>query len=252
MDSSGNLWILRYAFYEFDILKFDGTIWTAFHSTNTSVLPIESYNFNGISSFQNTVFATSWGGLHQFEQGNWTNFYDFSAPIINGQDTLYPPLAAVHYENTGYLWIGTDGRDTNEPGRLLMYSFQDNLWHFISVIDSLPNIIREIQTDNSRIYVGTSNGLGVVEKWCYLIATNPVEIKNNPIRIFPNPATNHITIENPMNIEIQTIDFYDLNSRLIQTFLPSEQLDITMLPKGFYILGIKTEKEILTQKLWIE
>jgi len=252
LDASGNLWISRYAFYEYDIIKFDGINWESYHSLNTATFPIESYTFNGISSFQNNILTTSWGGIHQYNQGTWTNFYDFTSPIINNQDSIIGYLGAIHQDNADYFILGTDYRNLNLPPRLLSYSFIQNEWNFFPIINSFPAIIQHIYSDTTSIYIGTSNGLGIIDKSCFLTNTKSISIEQIDVRVFPNPAINEINIENKSNERIDNIELYNINGQLIKTFQESNSLDLSEINSGYYILSISIKNEKINYKIKIK
>jgi uncharacterized protein (TIGR02145 family) len=73
----------------------------------------------------------------------------------------------------------------------------------------------------------------------------------NSIRIYPNPATSMITVENP---SVQNTDFiiYDLVGKpVLQKKLTKNKTveDISSFPSGVYFIIINTEKGFVSQKL---
>lgn len=66
------------------------------------------------------------------------------------------------------------------------------------------------------------------------------------IKIYPNPSTDKIII----NREIKSMALYNLNGQVIKEWsLPTNEIDISDLPQGIYILKIKNDNFILTQKI---
>lgn len=237
IDAMGNLWISRYAFYEFDILKFDGLNWNSFHIFNTPALPIESFMLNGISSFQNTIFATSYGHIHQYQQGQWNNLFDSASDVVyDGQDTLSEMLASIYSEHSNILWVGTDGRDFGESGQLFYHNFQNNTWHSMPTIDSLPSIIKTITTDSTTVFIGTNNGLGLLDKNCFSVSNQSIS-KIESISIYPNPTDQNITIA--ADVAKYQIAIYNTQGQLIRTNIFSNQkntIDLSELSTGTYFI----------------
>lgn len=86
----------------------------------------------------------------------------------------------------------------------------------------------------------------------FIINTDIINIENNTFKIYPNPTTEQIFIENRNNMKIQNIGLFDLNGKLYKTYQNTEILDITTVPNGFYILKIKTGQKVLSYKIWIQ
>lgn len=74
------------------------------------------------------------------------------------------------------------------------------------------------------------------------------------IRLYPNPASDFITLSNPQNIQLRTIQLFDLTGRLIQKINVSEvlseiQIDVSALHSASYILLISSEEASITKQL---
>ena len=85
-------------------------------------------------------------------------------------------------------------------------------------------------------------------QWYNPIANDIVEQKN--INIFPNPATDKITITNLAGNNINTIEFYDITGRIVKKIHNSSHqntatIDISNLKRGTYIVKIKKFKQII-------
>ena len=75
--------------------------------------------------------------------------------------------------------------------------------------------------------------------------------------IYPNPATNKISIETKSNLQGETtICIFNMNGALLQQEKFQSQnlieLDVSALAKGFYLIKIQTNKGIETKKLVVE
>jgi len=97
---------------------------------------------------------------------------------------------------------------------------------------------------NPRMYV--TLGLGGA-----LSINNVVDFTTN---IYPNPATNNITIENS-NFVISNIELYNITGQLVKTEnvnSMSINMNISDLKTGIYILEVHTNKTSIRRKLIIE
>ena len=63
-------------------------------------------------------------------------------------------------------------------------------------------------------------------------------------KVYPNPATDFVMIQNAKNIKISKVNITDTNGRIVSTFshLENGKIDVTKLPKGLYIISIASEK----------
>lgn len=69
------------------------------------------------------------------------------------------------------------------------------------------------------------------------------DVNNSFFSIYPNPAENVINIASEKNMEIQEINIYNVEGRLvINHSADSSAIDISALPKGMYILKILSKK----------
>lgn len=252
VDDSGNLWITRYAFYEFDILKFDGNTWEVFHSQNTPTFPIESFTFNGLANRGDTIYSSSWGGVQEYHQGIWALKF---LNITNGIDTLIygASLAALAVENTGAIWLGTGTEGIpNLAGQLLYHDI--NGWTFLPSIDSVTSIITKIKLsefDPNRVYAASTTGLILVDKACLALSNANIEdALHQKIKVFPNPASSVVYLKTS-NIEIRNIELYDMNGRKLKAISSSLEINVENLPIGNYYLKIMTNKGHLVKKFMI-
>jgi len=256
VDSSGNLWITRYAFYEFDILKFDGNTWTTFHSGNTPALPIESYSFNGLANRSDTIYSYSWGGVVEHIQGIWTLKFPW-IDIVNFQDTVHGHLStgAINVDDDGAIWLGMSN-ETPIPksGQLLYYN--NNSKVYLPIVDSVASIITKIHFssfDSDIVYAASNTGLIIVEKSCLALSNRKVTPNelSAQIKIFPNPASSVIYIE-AKDIDIQRMELYDVTGRKLKSSFSQLELNIEDVPTGNYFLQIVSDKGSVMKKVVIQ
>ena len=71
---------------------------------------------------------------------------------------------------------------------------------------------------------------------------------NTNVSIYPNPATNNLTIE---TTEKSEIEISNIAGQILKTFNTTEKqttIDVSNLPSGVYIIKAKTEKGVAVRK----
>jgi len=85
-----------------------------------------------------------------------------------------------------------------------------------------------------------------------IIGINDI-VNENAITIFPNPTTGKLRIENG-ELKIEKIELFDLAGKIILshpliTSSSHQELDMTNLSAGIYLITIHTEKGIVHKKV---
>jgi hypothetical protein len=83
-----------------------------------------------------------------------------------------------------------------------------------------------------------------------ILAINPNDFASQ-IMIYPNPATNYITIESPQQA---MVEIFNMNGQVLETILCSNKkttIDLGKLSPGIYITKVKTDKGIAVKKIII-
>jgi hypothetical protein len=83
--------------------------------------------------------------------------------------------------------------------------------------------------------------------------------KLNNLKVYPNPASNQVTITNSGNTLLHKISFYDLAGREVKTLsrevlgdsLSAISIDVSDLKKGTYLVKIDDKKQSITRRLVI-
>ena len=81
------------------------------------------------------------------------------------------------------------------------------------------------------------------------LSLTDIEELENTIQVFPNPASNIITIETNNTMEINEIMLYNTLGVNLNLKSTNGLLDIAHLSKGVYLLNIKTSKGALTKTI---
>lgn len=72
------------------------------------------------------------------------------------------------------------------------------------------------------------------------------DFEKEKISLYPNPVKDNFTINT--NDKIEQVEIYSINGQLLKT-VKSKKINTSDLPKGNYLVKIKTDKEIFTQKI---
>lgn len=255
-DNTGKLWLSNYAFYEYDILSYDGSTWNVYDVTN-SILPIESPNFlNGITTHNNEVLATNWAGMFKFENNVWTNQHSpNNLTILNDSDNIEGLVVnAIKYNSQGVLWIGAGEYDNSSSGKIAFRI--ENNWEFLdNNSETLPgvNLFEESQYDSNTVYAASNDGLIILDLNCLALSIEDYETTSNDVLVFPNPTTEilNIKLKNDSLFSFQLINV--LGQKVaFETDVNHKTIDVSRYSSGLYNLVIYTNNSILKKKILIE
>lgn len=103
--------------------------------------------------------------------------------------------------------------------------------------------------DGENLMLIIENSLGDQAIYNNVLLESP-DFETSGFTIYPNPATNIITIENKSHNPIKSIIIYDVLGRLVlEENNPSNQLDISKLYNGLLFLTIETDKGVFIKKI---
>jgi hypothetical protein len=205
-------------------------------------LPASPYQIQTLSICGSYVYAALWGsGLYVSNNGgaNWTS-------CNNGLSF------ALIYS------LATDGSKIIAGGAPLSLS-NDNGANWITVRGGLPVscCVTSLTISGSYIYAGIFVSANNCSVWkCPLSELTGIEeISNNEssITVYPNPATNNITIEIPQQaVPIAIgIKIYNIQGQLIKNFTASGNItsvDVSSFPSDVYVVEVQTEKGVAIKK----
>ncbi|HWB61977.1 MAG TPA: T9SS type A sorting domain-containing protein, partial [Chitinophagales bacterium] len=110
------------------------------------------------------------------------------------------------------------------------------VWNTSSTHDTITHLSADSYcatvTDNAGCTANACDSVGY--------PTAIVSINNKPVKIYPNPATNNITVEIPQG-SILVFSIYNIEGRLVETEKlagPKTQINVTNLPSGPYLFRI--------------
>jgi len=137
----------------------------------------------------------------------------------------------------------------NKPDLLAIENFFSE--HFIFDTDQttiLNPYDYSFEVIGNEIFLVMVNGNGVISTFKDDLLSQEEFLKQS-VSIFPNPVSDILKIKS-FGIAIQGVKIYDLNGHLIkEEKLNHNQIDVSQLPKGIYILSIETPVGILREKL---
>jgi hypothetical protein len=226
----------------------------------------KNYNYKA----GNIILYESGDTVHYYKNGQFYILYDFSA---KSGDTFY---SISNLPNcTQAFKVRVDSITNIEINDQLLKKFH------ITLNDSLQaNYIEKIGYNDYllpqfglgceiltgphypgplRCYYDNKIGVystNIVSACDYITSSDEIEMLNEGIRVFPNPAASFVTISNPSNIPIKTIKLTDFSGRVVQTWrvqeLVENTLNIQHIPPGIYLLKATTEAGIKTGKLVVQ
>jgi len=122
-------------------------------------------------------------------------------------------------------------------------------------------------TESPQIITGLTNGTNYYFKtfvnsygfWSDGVETDcmPVFIENinNSFKLYPNPVSNILNIENTVNSGIYTVELFNITGKSVFKTISSDkllQLSLADFSKGIYILEISTDIGIFRERIIIE
>ena len=78
---------------------------------------------------------------------------------------------------------------------------------------------------------------------------------DNSIKVYPNPAVDILSIETPVDEEVESISVYTINGSLLKSFTENKKLgnyDVSDLTDGIYLIQVKTAKTVYTEKFIVK
>lgn len=228
--------------YTTRVMKYDGTNWVPVGTTgyNNAGSANQSIAFhNGEPYFSILDFDYFKSTVKKFDGSNWVNvgMPGFSAGMaVQPQIVIHNGLPYVAY------------RDFTVQEKLTVMYYDGNNW--LPVGGSIGVSPEEVTApslvlDNNTLYVAFIDTVnfnsGKLSVMSYDIVTDlkKLEVINNSFEIFPNPATNIVTVETEEDFEFIAVLGIS-GEELKRTSENSIQVD--ELPAGTYLFQIKTPK----------
>lgn len=209
--------------------------------SDLKVLTTIGNGYNSVDAYGNQVFmGKSSGGIDVFDITSPTN----PTPLFSIPNAGMTAHDLVYHDN--HLYLATD------IAGLFIYELNSNSAmlkvHFPNTGNGQSFGVA-IQ-DNFVLLSGLVNGVATLE--CEGATTSIPVIQDDEvdIRLFPNPATQSISINS--KLLIKSIQFFDTNGRLVKQLDSAElldQIDISDLVAGKYIVQIETDEQTVFKEL---
>lgn len=101
-------------------------------------------------------------------------------------------------------------------------------------------------------HAGTTLWIDDVEL-IYLSTSSQHFLQEFQVRVYPNPAAEHVQVEVPQNITLRSMQVHDFSGRHVKTLQPQNCVhSMNDLPAGLYFLTIESEKGSVVKKMVIE
>jgi len=107
-------------------------------------------------------------------------------------------------------------------------------------IDSTAGYHKDINVIVIWPYTGSASFLDSLEFPIYLVVPDGIgEIDiNSIINVFPNPATDHLSIENKSQFAIEEVRIMDISGRLVATLRNPTKIETKTWPAGMYLVNV--------------
>ncbi len=173
-------------------------------------------------------------------------------------DTIY----LVHEQGFGAHPVFRDSVSVNLYNSEIVMDvyYSEGLVHVIAThIDTL--LIGSLPEQNYRLYLNSftnfPEGSFITRVLEFSVSeTNAITDgfhAREKISIYPNPARESVFIALNDDISIHEINLYNLNGKLLKTYLPSDtQLCLSGISEGMYFLYIQTNEIVLRKKIMIK
>ncbi len=227
-----------------------GSTWTASQdmtaaTTSTGSLIVASIRDLHMNAAGDTIFAagTDAGINHPIayykpinSTNKWTPFTTSGFPFITGKQ--------------GYaITLGIDTVYVAVDNEVYNYELGAASWKLGYVY---PNGTQINVLYYDELLVGTGTGLYGHKGSGGNSSVNTIKAKD--IVLFPNPSNGKIELQFNTNVKLQTVEVYDFaGKKLYSQNLnnSTKQIDLTHLNKGIYLLKVKTENSIYTERIII-
>ncbi len=227
----------------------------------------------------NKLYGTS--GLQYIQQISNGNYIAILPDVSSGQSVCILKLNSIgnnlwskKYQPSGNVFTGNYIRQTDDGGFVIMGTSNINGTndYYLTKTDSnglsncnevtllmsptspsisssnlhYPIALGSSTPSNVSIYVYSQTPYETT--LCTTVGIQQFSNNTDAISIYPNPATNNITIESPQQAVIEILN---IQGQLIKTYTSSENktnVNVSMLPSGVYVVKVKTEKGITVMK----
>ena len=106
-----------------------------------------------------------------------------------------------------------------------------------NILDVSPKIFRCYE-DNTLLYKPRNIVCDALEETTTSISTHSLL----PIKLYPNPVRGELFLENPQNVNIQQVNFYNIHGQLIKSIVSPANLSMYSMASGLYKVMVITDR----------
>lgn len=220
------------------------------------------------------ILNTTESGYGAHYEKNWIHTFDINGNLVNTKTldnyywfpalTVFPDNTAPVVNNTLPSQV-TLGNVTTIDLKTVI-SDDDNLSAGIvksvksntnpTVVSSVINtndelVLTPLIAGSAEIVIGFNSNGKLIEKTISVTSSGSTlataEAKKLEFSIYPNPVTDILTLRTQE--KIINVSLYDVSGKLINVQVNNGQINVSLLPKGMYILKAVTDKAVYQQKV---
>lgn len=213
--------------------------------------PATTSNNGGGVELYDVTYNKYLGGLTMHQATK--NIYGFSmdqtatpaAPqLVNlGTGTANVALPANTWVRLGFAYNATNGNVTYKgPG------FYKTVANVVDAPHEIDFAVQNLAGTNTANSINSFDNLVVkaVATESIFLATSDVSLEADGIDVYPNPATDFLNVT--AKTKILSVYIYDMSGVRVNAKIVDGKVDVKNLQTGTYLLGLKTEKGLVTKK----
>ena len=237
------------------------------NNNQTSVL---SQYWSGSAWVNNSLYTFTYDAnnnqtskLYQTWSGSaWVNFrqYTYTYDANNNQTSkLFQTWSGGAWVND-WLYTFTYDANNNQTSKLSQ-TWSGGAWvnYRLTTYTYDANNFTQSYAHKYWNNTGTKISHGDSTYQCFhtVMGINSLEKNLQSVQLFPNPATNKITISKTADLQKETIvSIYNIQGEMVITntfyYQNTMEMDVSLLAKGVYIVKIQSEKGVGSRKLVIQ
>ena len=227
----------------------------AYNTNRKEVIRISSLNEEQttICNFDYHSLLDNQQAAFDYNKGLYLLPFYLGSPKLAIVDVNTGNVNIINFQEFDYqLYFGGRNPLLKRDGNFLIGSYCDNYTWYLNenlIQDSISQTIYPAEAG----YYKFSTTIGTETYFSnkiYIDFSSINEIKNNVINIvmFPNPATDYLTIVTPQKT---TVEILNINGQIIKTIFTTNKqttIDVRNLSSGVYIIKVRTEKGVAVKK----
>ena len=216
-------------------------------------LPIFGAAYTFENPFDYYYFTISYDIMPTEQQGS---DFEFTLFAVNEEED-FTPVAGVGVENRGYFYFITDEDygfeysendptwEPNEWVNIKIEVTEESINYYVNdnLEKSIPNF-SQLNVFGFNILHNNYGGDAYYDN--IVISTEEAGLEDmnmSDIKVYPNPAKNMVTVSSVNPQDIKSVDIYNLIGQKVIEQINTENIDISELSAGTYIIKITTSDD---------